>query len=433
MRYLVLLLSVLLYEGSIDSMTLWWLMWLAPVPLLWYSARCRSIEMAAMAFIIGVLAQFDQVFLYWHSGASWWDNCLPGLVGGVQFTAVFVVTQWLQKKWRHALSIFIFPVLFTVSEWLIGLGVLGSYGSIAYNQILFLPFAQVAAVGSYLAITFFLSLFASTVAYISVHYKQNMKNVKLAGLIGFTIVALVLIAGFIRLRVTKPSGHIKVGFVNISQPTKYILNPTNANTILDQYMQSFDQLVQQHVDVIMIPEEAFLTDQKNEKQIKQRLSSYAKAHHVMMVIGVRQRVVKNYNAVWLFGDDGKQVGSYYKRHLVPHIESDHVTPIKTTLEFHSKGHLFAIAICRDMDFKFPAATYGKHDVRLVFAPAWDFKSDAWSHGRYAYMRGVENGYTVVRAARNGYLSVTTKTGKITMKEYAATPMATVLIANAPIA
>ncbi len=69
----------------------------------------------------------------------------------------------------------------------------------------------------------------------------------------------------------------------------------------------------------------------------------------------------------------------------------------------------------------------------MIAPAWDFSVDAWVHGRLAYMRAVEYGYTVVRAARNGYLSVTSKTGQFIAKTYAGSQSGTAFVVNTPIA
>jgi apolipoprotein N-acyltransferase len=56
-----------------------------------------------------------------------------------------------------------------------------------------------------------------------------------------------------------------------------------------------------------------------------------------------------------------------------------------------------------MDFPDLGREYAGVDVLLV--PAWDFTADAWLHSRMAMLRGVENGYSIVRSARNGVLTV----------------------------
>jgi hypothetical protein len=49
---------------------------------------------------------------------------------------------------------------------------------------------------------------------------------------------------------------------------------------------------------------------------------------------------------------------------------------------------------------------------VVFVPAWDFGRDGWLHSRMAITRGVENGFTVVRAARQGALTVSDPHGRV---------------------
>jgi apolipoprotein N-acyltransferase len=48
----------------------------------------------------------------------------------------------------------------------------------------------------------------------------------------------------------------------------------------------------------------------------------------------------------------------------------------------------------------------------MYVPAWDFIKDDWLHSRMAILRGVENGYAVVRAARQGALTISDYKGKI---------------------
>jgi apolipoprotein N-acyltransferase len=64
-----------------------------------------------------------------------------------------------------------------------------------------------------------------------------------------------------------------------------------------------------------------------------------------------------------------------------------------------------------MDFPVLGREYAGVDVML--APAWDFTDDAWLHSRMAMLRGVENGYAIVRSARNGVLTVSDAYGRVT--------------------
>jgi apolipoprotein N-acyltransferase len=48
----------------------------------------------------------------------------------------------------------------------------------------------------------------------------------------------------------------------------------------------------------------------------------------------------------------------------------------------------------------------------MLIPAWDFGSDAWLHSRMAVLRGVESGFTIVRSAREGFMTISDPYGRI---------------------
>jgi apolipoprotein N-acyltransferase len=89
-------------------------------------------------------------------------------------------------------------------------------------------------------------------------------------------------------------------------------------------------------------------------------------------------------------------------------------------------------ICKDMDFPALSRQYGARGVGLLLVPAWDFTLDGWLHGRMAVLRGVESGFTIVRAAKQGVLTVSDDRGRILAQQDAATVPFASLVATAPI-
>jgi apolipoprotein N-acyltransferase len=65
-----------------------------------------------------------------------------------------------------------------------------------------------------------------------------------------------------------------------------------------------------------------------------------------------------------------------------------------------------------MDFTPLSRKYGKVGVGLMLVPGWDFNVDRSWHGHMAIMRGVEDGFGVVHAAKNGYLTVSDNRGRV---------------------
>jgi apolipoprotein N-acyltransferase len=71
-----------------------------------------------------------------------------------------------------------------------------------------------------------------------------------------------------------------------------------------------------------------------------------------------------------------------------------------------------------MDYPELARRYGKQQVGLILVPAWDqgIAVDAAWHGHLSLMRAVEDGFTMVRDAKNGLLTVSDDRGRILAEE-----------------
>ena len=65
-----------------------------------------------------------------------------------------------------------------------------------------------------------------------------------------------------------------------------------------------------------------------------------------------------------------------------------------------------------MDFPRLSREYAGDGASLLLVPAWDFDLDGWLHARMAVLRGVENGFAIARAARNGLLTLSDSRGRI---------------------
>jgi apolipoprotein N-acyltransferase len=69
----------------------------------------------------------------------------------------------------------------------------------------------------------------------------------------------------------------------------------------------------------------------------------------------------------------------------------------------------------------------------MLVPAWDFNIDRAWHGHIAVMRGVEDGFSIARAAKDGYLTVSDDRGRIVAETRSdSAPFAT-LLADVPAA
>ncbi len=85
-----------------------------------------------------------------------------------------------------------------------------------------------------------------------------------------------------------------------------------------------------------------------------------------------------------------------------------------------------------MDFPALSRRYGAERAGLLLVPAWDFTVDGWLHSRMAVLRGVENGFTIVRCAKQGILTISDNRGRIVAEQNAATVPLASLLALAPV-
>jgi apolipoprotein N-acyltransferase len=65
-----------------------------------------------------------------------------------------------------------------------------------------------------------------------------------------------------------------------------------------------------------------------------------------------------------------------------------------------------------MDFPGLSRQYGGDGAGLLLVPAWDFVADGWLHGRMAVLRGVESGFGIARAAKQGILTISDNRGRV---------------------
>jgi apolipoprotein N-acyltransferase len=137
------------------------------------------------------------------------------------------------------------------------------------------------------------------------------------------------------------------------------------------------------------------------------------------------------NQARLYSADGQLAATYDKHHLIPGFESVDVPGTKLTV-LHEASGTWGVEICKDMDFPRLSRRYGREGAGLLLVPAWDFVADGWLHGRMAILRGVESGFTVVRAAKEGRLTVSDDRGRVLAEANSEVAPFTSMVATAPV-
>jgi apolipoprotein N-acyltransferase len=178
------------------------------------------------------------------------------------------------------------------------------------------------------------------------------------------------------------------------------------------YANQVQLLSRRGAQIVVLPEMTALVRDTVSGEVNDLFEKTARLGTVQIVLGVLHVTSHAaFNEARLYLPSGTLAAVYCKRHLVPVLEG-RTTPVKNISFRHEPAGTIGLAICRDMDYPDPAADYGKAGVGLLLVPAWDFGPDRLWHGHMAIMRGIENGFTIVRVAKNGLLTVSDGRGRV---------------------
>lgn len=389
----------------------WPLMWIVPLPMLLF-APAVSWRIAAPAAFLAWLAGAFTLWEYFNGVIRMPVGVSLGIfaVTSVGFTLTVLLFRALMRRGDVWLALIAAPALSVVLDYLNSLtSVHGTNGSPSYTQLDFLPALQAASVAGPWGVTFLLMLTSVALA-IGIGRFRDPRALRPASA-GLAVVALCLGAGAIRLSHPQAGPSVKVALMASDAPENQGIVKAGepARRLFDAYAEHIETLAGQGVKVVVLPEKlALVGDENGADPVFQALADRT---GLQIVAGVqRMSGAANFNEARLYSPRGA-VATYDKQHMLPPFESG-LTP-GTGLTMLPKGDgLWGVAICKDMDFTAPASLYGGAGVGLMLVPAWDFVADAWAHGHIAIMRGVESGYAIVRAAKQGYLTVSDDRGRV---------------------
>ena len=419
-----LLSGVLLYlsQGLSD---MWFLAEFALIPILWLAYSNVPVWQLILASMGVWLA--GQIYAFQCYGSVSPLLILSGLLPLTMFFPLAVVfARFAQRRTGALTTLLAFPACWTALEYLYGsVAPNGSYGSLAYSQMSAPLLVQSASLLGMYSVTFFICLFANTLT-MALHARLRSSSRLIA--LGLSICALDLAFGFVRLSRPMPASVTVSAFVNGGAMNAAYRGDTidSAVSVSAAYASAVRNAAAKGAQFAVTAEGGIVTRQEWRAAILAPLLAVAQQTGVQIIAGIYERDPPADLALALQADSAPR--SYAKRHLVPFLETG-FTP------GHASGwlgHSRAMEICKDMDFPRTIRGDAKYGIRLMGVPAGDFGKDAWLHARMAIMRGVENGFAIVRAADEGLLTVSDAGGRLIGKKSAAASGMTVLIANVPL-
>ena len=408
----VLTTAALLLAG--DGMNpLWPLMWIAFIPVLLLAAETTSWRLAAAAAALSMFLGTLTFLYYLHFVlktpiAAW---LIPFSIASLLFAAGVLLFRALLHRGAVFAAVVSLPAFWSVTEYLASfVPANGTAGSLAYTQERFLPILQVAALTGPWGITFLLLLFPTAIATAIYLRRRNLPHATAVIAASLATIAAAILFGTLRLAAPTPQQTIKVALLD-TDAVVFAQQPATMQTLVTSYAAHAESLARQGAKIIVMPEKTGLLLSTNAPTIDPILQSVADRTGATLIFGVVHVVAPNaFNQARIYTPH-QPITTYDKQHMLPPFESDLKPGTALTLLSQTPAPI-GVAICKDMDFIHPALDYGRAGIALLLDPAWDFNIDRAWHGHIAIMRGVEGGYAIAHAAKDGFLTVTDDRGRI---------------------
>ena len=413
-QMLAAIASGLAFSSVYGLEPLWWLAWIAPVPLLYVLLRPTATPalgralggLAALLAFAPQLAQasrvfgpFTALFFYLLQTALW--------------AAVYGFLVRLHQRHSRWTNVFLYPLLWIAFECLTAnISANGTWGSLAYSQMDVPLFLQGASLAGIAGVTVLPLLFASTAAFLLLR-RQNPTWPRATVRLPLFLLLFALGASGWRLYFGQPGPMVRVGLASADRFLPANATAEAANLVHGKYADSIRQLASEGAWLVALPEKIATYDDARASQAAGAWQNLALETGVHLIVGADvQYTSHRHNVDWVFHPDGAAPQIYSKHHLVPGLESA-FTPGHSLTSFIDGGARVGLQVCKDMDFPALSRAYGRMGVNMIVAPAWDFGSDGQYHSRMAILRGIESGFTVIRVGRNGRLTVSDRYGRLT--------------------
>ena len=436
------LLSGLCWWLSFDlHLHWWWPIWLAPAPILYIAPKVNKKQAFAAAFIALLIGR-----LSWLSFLLKVLPPVPAILYTLLFpllyAAAILPVRYIILTRRPWMGLFALPALWTSFEFLFSLiSPDGTIASFAYTQCDMLPVMQLASLTGFTGITFFICLFPSVLV-------QTLK--KKTSLLSSLLIIIPLAFGIFRMGNPSDKPYITVGLISLPEKIhERVDHPLAKNEleIASLYNREARNLAGQGATLILLPEKAISVTDSTDSLITQAFQQTALNSGITLIAGyARINPTPDANTVptpipnpsatsdpnpgastvphpghlnqaRVFAPNGDLQVNYEKVNLFEGEVLDGFKAGKTPALFNlypgpstTPPTRAGVAICKDLDFARFMHSY--KNLGIILVPAWDFDDDGWWHSRIAITRSIENGYALVRNARQGRLTISDSKGRV---------------------
>lgn len=340
---------------------------------------------------------------------------VAGLVG-ITLYLPYLIDRLLWEHHPGFLGTLVFPCAWVGFEYVNSLASpYSTWGSLVYTQIDGpLPFLQLLSITGLWGPLFLMTWFASIVNWIWEN-QFEWKRIATGASFYLFLMLSILVLGSARLslftveskttRIASIVSPFKLGFG--AQASDQQESPDLRKlslTLQGELLRLSRQAAQTSADIIFWSEAAVPVFEEDLDPLIQKAGDLASEMGVYLMLSLYQRPAdypasEHQNKLIMIDSEGKRQFEYLKSKPIP---GEKAVKGEGTIKWIDTpfGRVGAV-ICYDMDFPGLIRQAGRNEIDIMLVPGYDWREIAPLHTYMASMRAIENGFSMVRSAKDG--------------------------------
>ena len=310
---------------------------------------------------------------------------------------------WSKFK-NHQLTIFIFPAVLVVLEWIqYTFTPLGSWGAAAYTQLHSPVMQQLLSIFGMAGLGYLIYWINACIAQLLLTKKTTNINFFIPTI---SLIA-VIVFGALRMEFSQMKGENTISVAAVGTNSKVGGLPLPAKEEnemhIDEILKRTARAANFGAEIVVWNEAAFYVLPEDENKWIESFKTLANNSSITVVASyvllISTEPLQYENKYILINDKGQILQTYLKHEPVPGEPAKKgITPFQT---YEVAGSSLGGAICYDYDFPYIAKQYGSQGADIVTIPASDWRGIDPLHTKMAGYRAIEQGHSIVRSTRFG--------------------------------
>lgn len=415
-------LSAVAFYFSFGLGDCWPLALVAAVPILWLAfGDTRWWIVFLAAWFAGALGSTNTIAAY---GGIFPLPVMALIIAGpsLLFASAVMAARRIARSLGQVAGVFGFAVFWTAYDFLQSAGYDGAVMSPAYSLVEAPFLIEGASIFGIWIATFILAFVSAGIA-MSLRTRAPLPAALAIGLL-----AANAAFGFWRIDDVAMTTKTCVGLAadDALLHNSFVRTAASADEVVTAYADAAHRLAAMGATLIVFPEKLAFVNPEWRQDVVMKLGATSRETRSTIVIGFDEHAANRMNEALVFTPGAQSPQTYLKRHFVAVLEDGYKMGAGNFVMPDRTG----VAVCKDMDY--PAmlrADQRAGHPTLLAVPAWDFDADRLAHAKPAIMRGVENGFALARASRNGLLTLTDATGRIVAEKQSSSAGMAMLVGD----